>query len=74
MSDPALDRYLQNASDTSLENTTLVKMSLVAKHRRAILAEIDQIIEELADVKFIQRELDRRRSQLKVVESKQKAG
>jgi hypothetical protein len=70
VSDSGLDRYLSNASDVSLENTVLMKMGLVSKHRRAVLAEIDRITDELADVKFIQRELDRRRRQLTVVETK----
>ena len=67
MERPSLERYVENASDVSLDNSVLMKMTKVSKHKRAIFAELEQIIEELADVKFIQRERDRRRRLIKVV-------
>jgi hypothetical protein len=51
-----------------------MKLAKVAKHKRSLMAELEQIIEELAEVKFIQQERERRSKQLKVVDTKQKVG
>jgi hypothetical protein len=70
----SLESYVAEASDASLGNSVLMKLAKVAKHKRSLMAELEQIIEELAEVKFIQQERERRSKQLKVVDTKQKVG
>jgi hypothetical protein len=61
------DRYLDDASEMSLQNTMLCRQNEIAKARRAIFAEMDRIFEAGADVRDLQRELDRRKKLLKMV-------
>jgi hypothetical protein len=68
------DRYLNDASQMSLENAMLCRQNEIAKARRATFAEIDMIFEAGADVRDLQREIERRKKLLKVVESPAREG